>query len=516
MIGLASRFDDHPLIRPGRLEFRSYQASIAEQCLRENTLVVLPTGLGKTVVALLTLVEFARDGAGKKCLFLAPTRVLVHQHRDFIVSNSFLSEDDVEILTGEEPPELRRMRWEKKIICATPQVVVNDVDTGLLRLEDLSLVIFDEVHRAVGDYAYSVLGEHLGTSNPACRVVGFTASLPGEMKLVRGILGRMRFSRVEAKDEASDEVKPYAQDTEAKWVEVTLPPIMEYIRSLMAAAMAPYTRTLVTAGLLPKFAESKPSFRLILACRKKLGSPRFTPEAAALYSLIRIHHALSILETQSLESFKDFMDRLVDRKRGIGLPSLLAQEKVVEACEAARGALMLGLEHPKISALKDALGSLKQGEKAIVFAGYRHSVEMLCKRLNDSGIKAGFLIGKSRGGLTQEEQVEALEDLRSGKHSVMVATQVGEEGLDVSECNLVVFYDNVPSGIRFIQRRGRTGRRAPGRVMIFVTKGTRDEAYYWTGLRRLQQSKRIAHILSNSNNDNMEQTQPKGQATLSP
>ncbi|MBI4257957.1 MAG: DEAD/DEAH box helicase [Thaumarchaeota archaeon] len=496
---MASRFENHPLIRSGRLEFRSYQVSIAEQCLKENTLVVLPTGLGKTVVALLTLVEFARDVAEKKCLFLSPTRVLVHQHRDFILSNSLLGEEDVEIVTGEEPPELRRIRWGKKVICATPQVVVNDVDNRLLNLEELGLVIFDEVHRAVGDYAYNVLGEQLGSACPACRLVGFTASLPGEMRLVRDILQRMRFSKVEARDESSEEVKPFTQDTEVKWVEVTLPPVMQHIRNRIAAAMSPYAKTLVNAGLLPKSAENKLSFRMILECRKKLGSPRFTPEAAALYSLIRLNHALSILETQSLESFKDFLDRLIERKRGIGLPSLLAQDSVVEAYEAARGALMLGVEHPKIAALKDALDSLKQGEKAMVFASYRHSVEMLCRRLNEAGIKAGYLIGKSGGGFSQQEQVEALEDLRSGRYSALVATQVGEEGLDVSECNLVAFYDNVPSGIRFIQRRGRTGRRAPGKVMIFVAKDTKDEAYYWMGLRRLQQSNRIAHILSNSN-----------------
>ena len=66
----------------------------------------------------------------------------------------------------------------------------------------------------------------------------------------------------------------------------------------------------------------------------------------------------------------------------------------------------------------------------------------------------------------------------------IVATSIGEEGLDIPQVDLVVFYEPVPSEIRTIQRRGRTGRSAAGRVVMLVTKDTRDEAYFYSARRK--------------------------------
>ncbi|MEM4679246.1 MAG: ERCC4 domain-containing protein, partial [Candidatus Jordarchaeales archaeon] len=77
-------------------------------------------------------------------------------------------------------------------------------------------------------------------------------------------------------------------------------------------------------------------------------------------------------------------------------------------------------------------------------------------------------------------QAEVIEKFRRGEFKVLVATSVAEEGVDVSECDLVVFYDITPSAVRFVQRKGRTGRRRPGKVVFLITKGTMDEKYYWS------------------------------------
>jgi Fanconi anemia group M protein len=90
-------------------------------------------------------------------------------------------------------------------------------------------------------------------------------------------------------------------------------------------------------------------------------------------------------------------------------------------------------------------------------------------------------------GLTQKKQTAILDDFRSGTFNVLVATQIGEEGLDIVECDVVVFYDTVPSAIRYVQRRGRTGRKGPGEAIILIARGTRDEAYYWISQRRERQ-----------------------------
>jgi len=381
----------------------------------------------------------------------------------------------------------------------------NAAQQSVADIKGLGKHIFDEVHRTVGDYSYSLLGDLIVTANPNCRTVGFTASLPGDRRRVNDILGTLRFTHVEARDETSEEVRPYSQATNLDWMSFDLPPVLQQIRNHLSAATSRQVDLLIKAGLLPK--TTKIGFKTLLDCRRRLPG-NFSPVSAALFSAIRLHHALTILETQSLEGFKDFLDRLFERRRAVGLSSLKGDPDVVASHELARGALMLGIEHPKVTALPELLSRLKPGEKALVFAGYRHSVFMLARRLNEHGITAGYLVGKSLGGLSQDAQVESVEKLKSGTVSVMVATQVGEEGLDISECNMVVFYDNVPSGVRFIQRRGRTGRRAPGKVFIFVTRGTKDEAYYWMGIKRLKEANRLMASFAPPQQDKMALSSP--------
>ena len=101
-----------------------------------------------------------------------------------------------------------------------------------------------------------------------------------------------------------------------------------------------------------------------------------------------------------------------------------------------------------------------------------------------SGIVPSRFVGQGSRhkdkGLTQKQQAEILDKFRAGEYNVLVATSVAEEGLDIPSTDMVLFYEPIPSEIRSIQRKGRTGRQQKGRVMVLVTKGTRDEAYYWS------------------------------------
>ena len=113
------------------------------------------------------------------------------------------------------------------------------------------------------------------------------------------------------------------------------------------------------------------------------------------------------------------------------------------------------------------------------------------------GIKSEILIGKAgETGLKQKKQIETVQRFRDGETKVLVATRVGEEGLDVSEVNFVVFYDNVPSSIRFIQRKGRTGRKMAGRLVVLIAKDTIDEVYYWIGKRKITSANAMGNNLS--------------------
>ena len=85
-------------------------------------------------------------------------------------------------------------------------------------------------------------------------------------------------------------------------------------------------------------------------------------------------------------------------------------------------------------------------------------------------------------GLTQKKQIAILDAFRNDKFPVLVSTSVLEEGLDVDECNLVIFYDGTASAIRKIQRTGRTGRtgrKQKGRVVVLTTHHTADTASHF-------------------------------------
>ena len=88
--------------------------------------------------------------------------------------------------------------------------------------------------------------------------------------------------------------------------------------------------------------------------------------------------------------------------------------------------------------------------------------------------------------MKQEEQAQVLDSFRRGEFSVLVATSIAEEGLDIPEVDLVIFYEPIPSEIRYIQRRGRTGRRTSGSVIILAAKDTIDERYLNASKRRIE------------------------------
>ena len=93
--------------------------------------------------------------------------------------------------------------------------------------------------------------------------------------------------------------------------------------------------------------------------------------------------------------------------------------------------------------------------------------------------------------MKQSEQVRILEEFGSGRYNVLVTTSIGEEGLHVPDVDHVIFYEAVPSEIRSIQRRGRTGRTRLGKVTVLMAEGTVDEAYYYSSRRKEQQMRHL-------------------------
>ena len=483
---MVSQYIEHKLIKKDSIEYREYQINLANQAIKENCLVVLPTGLGKTTVALQVIAEFLSKNTGG-VLFLAPTRVLAHQHYEFLKNNLMI--DDIALVTGEDLVTKRKKLWINSVICATPEITKNDLDRQLMSPEQFSLLIVDEAHRTIGDYAYSGIAERFRNTN--VRIIGMTATLPSEKEKATEILQTLKITSIAQRTEDSPDVKPYVQQTDTQWVTVELPAEMKEIQACIRAALESRYQDLRRAGL--NLSDNKSLSQLLKVREFVIRQNRRA--AKPLFTAIRIIHALNVLESHGITSFLRFCER-TQKKKGIGIRDLFENDlNFAKAIRLAKIAQANGIEHSKIIKLKEILESATG--KVLVFTSYRDSVDVIHQKLVEMGIAAGFLIGKAgETGLKQKKQIETVQKFRDGEYKVLIATRVGEEGLDISEVNLVVFFDNVPSSIRYIQRKGRTGRKDYGRLVVLIAKDTTDETYYWIGRRKVSAAKNMGEKMS--------------------
>ena len=483
---MSSEYLEHRFLKKNTIENRDYQVNLANQAKSENCLIVLPTGLGKTAVALQVIADFLSKGTGG-ILFLAPTRVLANQHYEFLKNNLTIA--DIALITGEDLISKRKKLWMNSVICATPEITKNDLDRQIVSTDQFSLVIFDEAHRTIGDYAYSGIAERFATSN--ARIMGMTATLPSEREKATELLTTLRISSIAQRTEDSLDVKPYIQETKTEWINVELPPEMKHIQSLIKKALEERYHELKRNGV--NVQDSRSLSQLLRLRDYVLRQNRRS--AKPLFTAIRIHYALSIFESHGITSFLRFCDR-ASKKKGVGVRDLFENDQnFTQAILLSKAAQEKGIEHSKIPKLKEILQSVNG--KALVFTSYRDSVEVIHQKLTEMGITAGFLIGKAgETGLKQKKQIETVQNFREGVFKVLIATRVGEEGLDISEVNHVIFYDNVPSSIRYIQRRGRTGRKDAGKLIVLIAKDTIDETYYWIGKRKMTSAKNMGEKMS--------------------
>lgn len=460
--------------------------NLAKQASEENCIVVLPTGLGKTTVALHVISEFLSRGEGG-ILFLAPTRVLVNQHYDFLKSS--LTLEDISLVTGEDAIQKRTRSWNNSVVCATPEITKNDMDRQIVSPSQFRLVIFDEVHRSVGDYAYSGIAERVGLANT--HILGMTATLPSEKTKATEILTKLKIASVAQRTEDSPDVRPYIQDTKTEWIHVNLPLEMKAIQRLVKLALNERYEILKKNGV--NLGGNQSLSALLKVRQFVLNQDRRS--AKPLFTAIRIHYALNILEAHGITSFLKFCDR-TKAKKGAGIKDLFETDpNFTRAVRLANEAKLKGIEHSKIPKLKSLIKSVPG--KILVFSSYRDSVDVICNSLTEMGIRAEILIGKAGPtGLKQKKQIETVQKFRDGEIRVLVATRVGEEGLDISEVNHVIFYDNVPSSIRYIQRRGRTGRKDEGKLIVLIAKDTIDETYYWIGKRKMTAAKSMGEKMT--------------------
>lgn len=479
-------------IKEELIERRLYQTAIAEAALKRSTLVVLPTGMGKTVIALL-VIDGVLERKGGKILFLAPTRPLAEQHYSSILLRTTMS--NVVLMTGEMPPEKRREMWSRAaVIVATPQVVENDME--FIDLSDFSLIVFDECHRATGDYPYVHIAVAYRSSSPDPLVLGMTASPGSDMARVEEVCRTLGIEHIEVRTEEDPDVLPYIPGIRVRWIETELPAEVRRISSSLKEMFRSRVEELQRMGVMEQNADA--SIRELLDAARAIAREIGSNPSGQMFRALKVHaeamklgHAVILAETQPLVSLKAYFRKLQSeansRKRSASA-QLLANERFSDIVAAVD---RLKAENPKLllvrNIVEDEIRNNPNG-RIIIFTQYRDSVDAILSHLNFPGVRAGKLVGQgNRGrqkGLKQKEQIGVLAEFRKGNLNVLVSTSVGEEGLDIISTDLVVFFEPVPSEIRSIQRKGRTGRASAGRVIVLMCRGTIDEAYYHVSRRR--------------------------------
>ena len=506
-----ANYISHPLIKKEAIESRLYQQVLAGDVLKKgNTMVVAPTALGKTIIAILVAADRLQKVKNSKVLVLAPSKPLAIQHEDSF--KEFLTLPCTSI-TGAIKTDERVKRWEEsRIICATPQTVESDLLNGRYDLSSVSLIVFDECHHGVGSYSYVYLASRYVQESNYNLILGLTASPGSDKAKIKEVCENLYIQNIVVKTEDDPDVRPYFNPVEIDWVRVKMSTELEKIKTHVDKALKVRLKALKNMGVIKTVSVGKVD---ILKARGRIQGEiarSVNPDKdlfhaiSILSAVINIQHSQELIETQGIQTFNKYIARL-RKKKTKAAKSLMWDDNFGRAVKMAREAERHGWEHPKLrevtNILKKELGSDdgqtklqsnrvtgkdEKSSKIIVFTQYRDTLEMIHEKLEKEGIKSAKFFGQAskdgQKGLTQKEQKAIIKSFRMGEYDVLLSTSVAEEGIDIPAVDLVVLYEPVPSEVRMIQRRGRTGRKRTGRVKVLITNGTRDEAYYWSSVRK--------------------------------
>ncbi len=482
---------------------RLYQQMIFNTAASKNTLVVLPTGLGKTNVFLMLAAHRLKTFPNSKILMLAPTKPLASQHLTTARNYLDYDKDKMIVLTGEIAPKKRIEEWKSHdIIFSTPQTVENDLIAGRINLKDVSLICFDECHRAVGDYAYTWIAKQYVKQARFPRILGLTASPGSDLDKIMEVAQNLFIEDIEVRTDEDADVKPYIKDIKITKIEVELPEEFRRIKKILDDA---YNKRLNEIkdilGEEVNIKTKKDIINLQLELHSRIkteGDFNVMTAVSRVAEILKLQHASELLETQGVNALYKYMKKLYDEARVTrvkAVKNLVKDENFKSAFYLVEELKERGIEHPKIPKLIEIVSELlkKPDVKIIIFNQYRDSAKKLEDEINKIG-KAKLFVGQTKKngtGLSQKKQKEILDDFSKGVYNVLISTSIGEEGLDIPKVDVVIFYEPVPSAIRTIQRRGRTGRHEQGKMILLITKGTRDEAYRWVSFHKEKRMYRI-------------------------
>ena len=499
-----------------KLEAREYQIKIANECADKNSLVVIPTGLGKTIIAVLvTRKILKRVPKDSKIIILAPTRPLIDQHRLTFLKFLDIAEEKFAVLTGKIAPEKRVDVFTKnQFLFYTPQTLRNDLVSRRYTLKNTALIIFDEAHHASGDYPYTMIADEYLDHNPDSIILALTASPGSSKKKIVELCENLHIplENIHIRTRKDEQVKKYVKSMDIYKIGVNLNTMMSDIYNVVKTVLKERLHYLSQLNFID--AKEDNLHKVIRKDLLRLNSElirivKGTGEKTGIYSALSINaqglilfHMLELIEQQGLDVLLDYLEKLnknAKKKNSSKANRILAADnrirRIYLELKKTQDFSPDNLVHPKYQVLvKVLLNELHKNSDArvLVFVKLRNSVKNIVNRLKGIEIiKSARFVGQATKsqddkGLSQKRQIEILKEFKQGIYNVLVSTNVGEEGLDIAECDMVIFYDVVASEIRLIQRKGRTARHREGKVVILYCKDTHDEIYLKIALSKLK------------------------------
>ena len=498
-----SPYMSHALLNDGLVEARAYQLEAVDEALSGSMLLVMPTAAGKTAVIWMAVAKKLEEEGGR-VMMIAPTVGLVDQHLREMRRIVSLKQEAISI-TGQISPSKRIGLWESsRLIIATPKVVVNDVNKGVLKMSLFSLLVVDEAHHCTGEHAMALVCDSFIADSRAPHIIGVTASPGHRPESVREICSRTGATRIHIRNSEEEMLKGYLSELEVREISVRVPdemielaqPFVIWQRGIVdrQRRMGRY----VLPGMINFAGLSNAMDRAKSAIGR--GEVSGYQSVSQIAIGMRLHHLINCLMSQGVSASREYLERL-ENDEDSGKKSVrdfLRDPRVRDLREKLDGMEEI---HSKIGAVRRMIRERIRRDpesRVIVFANFRDTIASLHDSLDGlENVKAVRFVGQSsrggREGLSPKNQVARLDEFRRRDANVLLATSIGEEGLDIPSADLVIFYEPVSSEIRTIQRRGRTGRRRLGEVIVLIAEGTRDEGAKASALRREENMQRAVH-----------------------
>ncbi|KAK5191820.1 3'-5' DNA helicase [Exophiala xenobiotica] len=490
---------------------RDYQFNIVQKGLFHNLLVALPTGLGKTFIAATILLNWFRWTKDAQMVFVAPTKPLVSQQIDACFNIAGIPRSQTTMLTGEVSPGIRAEEWqEKRVFFMTPQTLINDLKNGMADPKKIVLVVVDEAHKATGNYAYVEVIKFLRRFNTSFRVLALTATPGATVEAVQEVIDGLGIARTEIRTEESLDIREFVHTRNVETQVFDNSEEITMSLELFSAAVQPLLNKLNSQNAYwGKDPEKITLFGLKKAHDQwKLSEPGRRAShgikgmvAAIMAVLMSLAHSLELLKYHGIGPFYHKMKLFADGETGNGKYAKQIIED--ESFKKLMNRLRIWINdpnfvgHPKLSYLKEVVLNhfMDAGEgrggttqpsstRIMIFAHYRDSAEEISRVLNRHGpmIRAHVFVGQSgtKGseGMDQKTQLDIIKKFKAGTYNTIVATSIGEEGLDIGEVDLIVCYDCSKSPIRMLQRMGRTGRKRAGNIVLLLMRGKEHDDYY--------------------------------------